>query len=133
MRKYVKSPKEIDNIKVIQDGQKIKEALLNGETVMHWEYGDSMYPILMSGEYVKLTPITEENCKNLKGKPVFCTFEYDAHGKKDEIAMVHLCTDVHVRNDGTIFCKIETTNGYLYGWTTNVYGIGESTDIFEDS
>ena len=52
MRKYVKSPKEIDNIKVIQDGQKIKEALLNGETVMHWEYGDSMYPILMSGEYV---------------------------------------------------------------------------------
>ena len=39
---------------------------------------------------------------------------------------------MHVRNDGTIFCKIETTNGYLYGWTTNVYGIGESTDIFED-
>ena len=49
-------PKDIDGFRVVQEGEEIFKALQNGETVMHWESGNSMFPILKNREYCKIIP-----------------------------------------------------------------------------
>jgi len=123
MRKYVNNPPEIDGIRVVQDGLDIMKALVTGETVLHWEFGNSMFPILMSGEYCKIRPITNPNEVNI-GDPVFCSFQ-------GQYFMVHRCID-KVERDGAMWFKIGTTGNTVYGWTDEVYGIAEPTNIFQE-
>ena len=51
MRQIVNEPNEINGIKVVQNPQEIEEKLKNGETVYHWEAGDSMQPLINHMEY----------------------------------------------------------------------------------
>lgn len=127
----VDQPKEIDGLRVVQDGKEIYEALQKGETVMHWESGNSMFPLLMHMEYTKIHPAEKKQVKT--GDPVFCGFKYKDRedGQIKTAYMVHRCTEVFVRN-GEFYFKIEGTDGTVFGWTKDVYGIAESTNIFQD-
>ena len=140
----VNEPKELKGYRVVQDGKEIFESLKKGETVMHWETGNSMMPLLMHLEYCKISPIGETtinvskdyilaNQNHIIGKPVFCHFEYydKESGTYKDFYMVHRCTEIYIREDEAYF-KIEGTDGTVFGWTKDVYGIAESTGIFQD-
>jgi hypothetical protein len=135
-KEIVNEPKELKGFRVVQDGKEIMEALKNGETVMHWESGYSMHPILMHMEYCKIGPIGEItvgiNKEFIIGKPVFCHFVYPLkEGGFGDFYMVHRCTEIYIR-DGEVYFKIEGTDGNCFGWTKDVYGIAESTGVFQD-
>ena len=55
--KYVKSPKHINGITVVNDIVEAVNELKKGNTIARFEYGDSMMPILKNGEYGIATPI----------------------------------------------------------------------------
>lgn len=116
------NPEEIGSIRVIQNYEEIYNALSNGESVMHWEFGDSMFPILLSGEYCLISPIDDQSQVN-EGDAVFCRM-----GK--EHFMVHRVIEKFTREFGgspITFYKIGTTSGYVYGWTHEVFGIAQPT------
>ena len=131
----VNSPETIEGFRVVDNGEEILKCLQNGETVMHWEGGHSMHPILMHMEYCKITPIEKLSQEDkdfslefLVGKPEFCPFNYPGYG---DVYMVHRCTEIIQRDDETYY-KIEGTDGTQFGWTTDVYGIAESTGYFQN-
>ena len=129
-RRVVDSPDEIDGIRVENDYEGIRKAMDNGESVMHWEGGSSMFPILMHGEYCKIVPLSKEAAK--VGDAVFCALT-DKFGSKHY--MVHRCTDIvkrHIKgHEYENWYRIESTWGELYGWTNEVYGVAHSTNAFE--
>ena len=49
--RIVNEPETIDGIRVVQNNEEIAKALSNGETVYHWEAGDSMKPLIRHMEY----------------------------------------------------------------------------------
>ena len=130
-REIVDQPKELQGYRVVQDGKEIFEALSKGETVMHWEAGDSMYPLLMHMEYCKISPRAKPSIS--AGTPVFCKFTYfDKEDKQyKDVYMVHRCTEVFVRG-GEYYFRIEGTDGTHFGWTKDVYGVAERTNVFQD-
>ena len=133
-REIVNEPKELKGFRVVQDGKEIMEALQKEETVMHWEAGNSMHPLLMHMEYCKIIPmkLPVENKEFIIGKPVFCHFiGRTEQGDYQDFYMVHRCTEIYVR-DGEQYFKIEGTDGTVFGWTKDVYGWAESTGIFQD-
>ena len=130
-RVIVEAPSEIEGLRVENNYQAIREAMDEGETIMHWEGGFSMHPILMNGEYCKIVPL--QKCDGIeKGDAVFCAFN-DKEGVKHY--MVHRCTDIVTRKDengdNEKWYRIESTWGDLYGWTNEVYGKALSTNVFE--
>ena len=127
MKIIVDNPKEVNGFRVVQDEYEIAVALSNGETVMHWERGTSMYPILMDAEYCKISPVKKENVK--VGDAVFCCFLDE---ERTPYFMVHRCTEIYNR-DGELFFKIEGTTGQIFGWTPEVLGIAESTNVFNET
>jgi hypothetical protein len=129
-KQIVNEPKEINGYRVVQDGKEIYEAISKGETVMHWESGNSLHPILMHMEYCKIHPAKKQEIKI--GDAVFCKFLYRNEERKiSDFYMVHRCTDIVVRGDEYYF-KIEGTDNTLFGWTKDVYGGAESTNIFQN-
>jgi hypothetical protein len=129
-KKYVHSPSEIDGFRVVQDGEDIKKALLNDETLYHWESGDSLSPIINNMEYCRITPINREDV--VVGDCVFCEIAYHfPDGRDINIPMVHRCTDI-VERDGELWFRIDSTHGDHFGWTTNVYGRAIGTNIYQD-
>ena len=130
-RKIVDRPEYIDDVRVVNDYEEILKAMENGETIMHFEWGDSLYPILQNGEYCKITPLNDKVKVNV-GDPVFCHFVYPlTDGGTGDFYMVHRCTDMYKRGDVTYY-KIESTDNQFYGWTKDVYGVAESTNVFQD-
>jgi hypothetical protein len=137
-KEIVNEPKEVKGFRVVQDGKEIMEALKAGETVMHWESGYSMHPIISHMEYCKIIPIDKVfegiNIKGwdyFVGKPVFCHFVYKTEQGYQDFYMVHRCTEVYER-DGEVYYRIESTDGTHFGWTKDVYGVAESTGVFQD-
>lgn len=129
-KEIVNEPKELYGYRVVQDGEEIKKALENGETVMHWEAGDSMYPLLMHMEYCKIRPVEKEAVS--PGDPVFCGMKYRGEdGELHDYYMVHRCTEILVRG-GERYFKIESTSNQFFGWTKDVYGVADRTSIFQD-
>jgi hypothetical protein len=132
----VNEPKELKGYRVVQDGKEIFEALKKGETVMHWEAGNSMHPILMHMEYCRIRPIGKITVgidkEFIIGKPVFCHFVYPLkEGGYEDFYMVHRCTEI-IERDDELYFRIEGTDGTNFGWTKDVYGIAESTGVFQD-
>jgi hypothetical protein len=129
-RQVVDNPKELEGLRVVQDGEEIYNAIINGESVMHWEAGNSMFPFLMHLEYCKISPIKKEDV--VAGMPVFCHFYYrNEEGNVADLYMVHRCTEV-VKRDGEYYFRIDGTDNTHFGWTSDVYGVAESTNIFQD-
>jgi hypothetical protein len=131
--RIVNEPDTIDGLRVVQDNEEIAEALRHGETVYHWEAGDSMKPLINHMEYCKIIPmkLPVANKEFIIGKPVFCHFVYKTEQGYQDFYMVHRCTEIYVR-DGEQYFKIEGTDGTVFGWTKDVYGWAESTGIFQD-
>lgn len=68
--KIVNEPKEINGLRVIQDPIEMKNALKNGESFYHWEFGDSMSPLIKNMEYCLVRPCVPNDVK--RGDAVFC-------------------------------------------------------------
>lgn len=84
---------------------KIKR-LLNGESFITSEPGNSMLPLYKSNEKHLLTPVKWYDCKI--GDVVFCK----VHGS----CFTH---KVYATGD----CLIGNNKGHMNGWTKNVYGL----------
>ena len=84
------------------------EKLLNGETIITSEKGNSMLPLIKSGQEHKLSPISWEECE--VGDIVYCK----VHGRY----YTHLV--LQINKDKGLF--IGNNKGGTNGWTKNVYG-----------
>ncbi len=84
------------------------QKLLDGETIISKEPGNSMLPLLKSKQPVRLAPISWEDCE--VGDLVFCkvhgnVFTHLVKGKSDKRGLL-----------------IGNNHGRINGWTKNVYG-----------
>lgn len=84
------------------------QKLLDGETIISKEPGNSMLPLLKSKQPVKLQPISWEDCET--GDIVFCkvrgnVFTHLVKGKNERRGLL-----------------IGNNRGRINGWTKNVYG-----------
>lgn len=84
------------------------ERLRNGETIETSEKGNSMVPLIKSGQKHLLAPIKLEDV--VKGDIVFCKVS----GKY----YTHLVTAV----DPNKGLQISNNHGYVNGWTKTVFG-----------
>lgn len=102
---------------VVQDVEEVLENLKNKKVVARFEYGDSMSPILVNGEYAILVPIDAISDVNI-GDAVFC-----------EVNGCYLTHMVWMKSNG--YCLIGSSHGEINGWTDKVYAIAEKTNIIE--
>ena len=105
--------KYINNIRIVQDEYEVVEALENNEAVTRFEFGDSLSPIVFSGEYLILKPI-KSNDEISEGDIVFCQLE-------DGILMTHM---VLIKANEKFL--ISSTNGMIFGWSRKIYAKCES-------
>ncbi|MFD2563333.1 hypothetical protein [Aquimarina rubra] len=84
------------------------DKLLNGETIVSKEPGNSMLPILQSKQPVVLEPVNWEDCK--AGDIVFCKVRGNC--------FTHLVKGKNVKRG----LLIGNNRGRINGWTKNVYG-----------
>lgn len=126
--RIVDRPTVIDNIQVVNDGLEILDQLRNGQTVLHWESGHSMHPILKDREYCRIEPCQGREEEIKVGDPVFCALPYE----DQKFFMVHMVSCISDKAaDGKTYYQISSTSGQVFGWTSEVYGIAYGTDIFE--
>ena len=121
----VKPPTTICGCKVVQDVTEVIQKLTDGEVVYRYEFGDSMLPILSSGEYCRLTPIRNGEEAEI-GDAVFCCV--------NGCWMTHLVwnkSNSASKENGT-FYLIGSTWGEYYGWTNQVLAIAQGTNIIEE-
>jgi len=116
--KVVNCPQKLDGLKVIEDPSLMVETLKNGEAIAHWERGDSMTPLLVDSQYVRLDPIHETP---QSGDIVFC-----------KVNGVWMCHMVWIANRVTGQCLIGSTSASLYGWATEVIAIGKPMPYLEE-
>lgn len=125
MKKFVDNPSKIEidgeEIEVIQDYSDLIKSVSKGNTVAHWESGDSLFPIIQDMEYCKVSSINKDDV--IIGMCVLCVIE-------DVAPMIHRVVDI-VERDNEKWFKIGDTLNNVYGWTTNVIGLAEHTNIFQ--
>jgi len=85
------------------------EALLNGETIISKEPGNSMMPLIKSKQPVKIEPITWQEVK--PGDIVYCKVKGNLY--------IHLVKAIDPKRGA----QIGNNKGRINGWTKNVYGI----------
>lgn len=113
MKEYKENdiPLEIDGLEVIQDIFLAKEMLTNGETIVRYEFGDSMQPFLTSGQFCKLVPLNENDTIEI-GDCVFAEVENTLN--------THMVWMKHRHEDGTFSYLITTSRGHIIGWTKKI-------------
>lgn len=84
------------------------QSLLDGETIISKEPGNSMTPILKSRQPVRIAPTTWEECK--PGDIVYCKIRGNYY--------THLVKAINKKRG----CQIGNNHGHINGWTRNVYG-----------
>lgn len=84
------------------------EKLQNGETFITKEKGNSMMPLIKSGELHKLAPVTLEDIK--VDDIVYCRVKGNWY--------THLVKAVDEKKG----CLIGNNKGHINGWTTKVFG-----------
>ena len=84
------------------------ERLQNGETFVTSEKGNSMTPLIKSGEEHTLTPATIDSVE--VGDIVYCK----VHGS----FYTHLVKAKNLDKG----CQIGNNHGHINGWTKNIYG-----------
>lgn len=93
------------------------EALKRGEVIESYEYGDSMFPIFVSGEHHILTPVNDKTDIKI-GDAVFC-----------KIGNAYLTHLVWMISNG--YYLIGSSAGILNGWTKDIYAIATKNGIIE--
>ena len=125
--RIVNEPETIDGLRVIQDPSEMEKALKNGESFYHWEFGDSLSPLIRNREYCLVSPCVPRDIK--RGDCVFCVL----HTADGEWPMVHQVWEISDANhNGELWFKIGSTGTSIFGWTNEVYGIAKGTDIFQE-
>lgn len=122
--KYVKSPNFVDGVNVINNIVEAVEWLKMGRKVARFEFGDSMMPILKSGEYCVIEPLNDLNSVNI-GDAVLC----EVNG----YLMTHMVVSKSTSAKDSPYFLIGTTSMYVYGWTNKIYGICKGTNVIEMS
>ena len=84
------------------------EKLMNGETIISKEPGNSMLPLIKSKQPVKLAPTTWEKVE--VGDIVYCKVRGN------------LYTHLVKAKDSNKGCLIGNNKGHLNGWTKNIFG-----------
>ena len=126
--RIVNEPETIEGLRVIQDPYEMEQALKNGESFYHWEFGDSLSPIVRDREYIKVTPCVPHDVK--RGDCVFCVLR---GGDGTPWPMVHQVWEISdASHTGELWFKIGSTGTSIFGWTKEVYGIAKGTDIFQE-
>lgn len=128
----VDNPKEINGIRVVNSEDEVLEALVKGETICRYEFGDSMKPILSNGEYAYLIPIQEfekGGGKIERGDAVFCEMTTEDGNKYYMTHMVWEISKSH--HSGKLWYKIGSTNSSIYGWTDTILAFAKGTDHFQ--
>lgn len=121
--KYVDNPLKLNGVTVVNDAICALETLQNGQEVARYEFGDSMKPILLSGEYCVLKPLKNGQEANI-GDAVFCSV--------GGYLMTHLVVmKSNSAKDGKPYYLIGSTDGSVYGWTDQVYALAQGTRIFQ--
>ena len=127
--RIVNEPERIDGVRVVQDSEEIARAMMNGETVYHWEAGDSMTPLIRHMEYCKIKPIDSVD-EVERGDAVFCKMKAE---NGEEYYMVHQVWEISdCRFDRKKWFKIGSTGSSIFGWTCEVLGKAYGTDIFQE-
>ena len=126
--RIVNEPEEIDGLRVIQDSDEMEKALKNGESFYHWEFGDSMSPLIKNREYCLVRPCVPIDVK--RGDAVFCVIEDEMGGRWPMVHQVWEISDAS--HNGELWFKIGSTGTSIFGWTKEVYGIAKGTDIFQE-
>ena len=126
--KIVNEPKEINGIRVVQDYDEIEKALKNGETVYHWEAGESLQPLINNMEYCIIKPCEPNEVK--RGDCVFCIISNKYGIKYPMVHQVWEISDASHTNE--LWFKIGSTISSIFGWTKEVYGIAKGTDIYQE-
>ena len=126
--KIVNEPKTIEGYRVIQDPKEMEEALKNGESFYHWEFGTSLAPLINDREYCFVKPCVTSDVK--RGDCVFCVL-HDSMG--NSWPMVHQVWEISDANHANeLWFKIGSTGTSIFGWTKDVYGIAKGTDIYQE-
>ena len=107
----------IDGLRVVQDMDEAVKTLKNGEMIARFEFGDSMRPILVSGQYARLSPI--HDVPHIGDAVLCCVNGY---------WMTHMVWNV---NYATKYCLIGTSQGDMYGWTNEVLAIATPLPYIE--
>lgn len=105
-----KLPDKIDGIDVVQDIFVAMDCLTKGQTIVRYEFGDSMTPILTSGQFCKLIPISEVD-EIKQGDCVFAVVNGSIG--------THMVWMVSENEAGKFYC-IATTQGTVIGWTDEI-------------
>lgn len=84
------------------------QQLLNGETIISKEPGNSMLPLIKSRQPVKIEPTTWEKVQ--PGDIVYCSVRGS------------LYTHLVKAKDPKLGCQIGNNHGNINGWTKKVYG-----------
>jgi hypothetical protein len=128
--RFVDQPTKIDGFRVVQDSEEIAEALRNGETVYHWEAGDSMSPMLRHMEYCKIVPLGADEIK--EGDAVFCKLNSDTNPLFHYYMVHQVWQKANFGHDGKTWYKIGSTMSTIFGWSSEVLGKVYGTDIFQE-
>lgn len=128
--RVVNQPTEIDGIRVVQDPEEIAEALKNGETVYHWEAGDSMSPMLRHMEYCKIVPCAPIDVH--EGDAVFCKLNSDSNPLFHYWMVHQVWQRANFGHDHRLWFKIGSTMTTIFGWSSEVLGKAYGTDIFQE-
>lgn len=127
--RIVNEPERIDGLRVVQDNDEIAKAMRDGETVYHWEAGDSMTPLIRHMEYCLIVPIRQDETIN-RGDAVFCKIKSETGV---EYYMVHQVWEIaDCGYDETKWYKIGSTGTAVFGWSCEVLGKAYGTDIFQE-
>lgn len=129
-KKYVKNPTELLGVPVIPLSREheLILALSQKKTVARFEYGDSLSPIVRSGEYCILKPVSEDDEIKV-GDIVFCLVR-TIDGQKFYMThmVLNICSSGH---DKTKWYQIGSSWGEIFGWSNKILAKAEGTNVFE--
>jgi hypothetical protein len=105
----IKAPKDATVLVILKPKYMLKyERLLKGQTLITSEHGNSMSPVINSGQKHKLEPVKWQDCN--KGDIVYCKVKG------------HFYTHFVKTTDPVKGCLIGSNKGSVNGWTKRVYG-----------
>ena len=115
---YEKIPNVIEGLPVVQDIEKAIDCLVNQKIpIARFEFGNSMMPILSSGQFCKISPVDHHTEINV-GDALFC----DVNGYVGT-HMVLLKSQIDPDNT---WYMIGMTDMQPIGWTKTVYGVANA-------
>lgn len=118
----VKNLTTLKGHRVVNDIQEAVECLKRGEIIARYEFGDSMSPILVSGEYCIVEPVFDTSTINV-GDAVLC----EVNG----YLMTHMVILKSNSHADYPHFLIGSTHYDIYGWTWKIYGIAKGTNYVE--